>query len=166
MSLIKAINFRHLSSQLTLQERLQFLSQLIHSHTDIIFTSLFQHLSQPKQVNQVNEFNNRLSNIIQSRKEKPKPLCTRNIKLDQFPRAIIGYVASFLKQRSYIRFSKSNRSIYLGCNSPNTLQRLSLFTLKAYSSIKLSSFPSVRMLRVDASKAIQSQHSMSFGSPN
>eukprot|EP01083_Nonionella_stella_P287733 979515_1 len=119
MSLTKAIQFRHLSSQLSHEERIQFLSQLVDSHADIIFTSLFRHLCKPNQINQVNEFNNRLSDVIQSRKEKPKPLCTRNIKIDQIPRAIIGYVASFLKQRSYIRLSMSNRSIYLGCNSPN-----------------------------------------------
>eukprot|EP01083_Nonionella_stella_P059641 156029_1 len=166
MSLIKAIHFRHLSSQLTDQERLQFLSQLVHSHTDIIFTSLFHHLSKPNQINEVTDINNRLSDIIESRKDKPKPLCTKLIQLHQFPEAIIGYVASFLQQKIYIHFSMTNRFIYLACNSPNGLQQLILSCFRDYSCIKLSSFPSVKTLRIWPFKAIESQNNMSFDSPN
>eukprot|EP01083_Nonionella_stella_P174462 604822_1 len=166
MSLNKAIEFQHLISQLTEQERLGFLSKLIGSHSDVLLTSLFHHLSKPNQTNEVNEFNASLSDIIQSRKEKPLAICARSIKLDQFPKAIIGYMASFLKQRTYNRFSLCNRSIYLGCNSPNTLQQLDLHRLEHYSSINLASFPSIKGLDIDTSKAIESQSNLSFDSPN
>eukprot|EP01083_Nonionella_stella_P154946 499871_1 len=164
MSLNKAIQFQHLFSQLTHKERTQFLSQLIGSHLAIILTSLFRHLSNPNQINEVTEFNELLSDIIQSRKKKPSPICTTNIKLDHFPKAIIGYMASFLPQMSYNRFNLCNRSIYLGCNSPNLLQKLDLSAVNDYSSINFTSFASVKILSIDPSKAMQSQHSQRFDS--
>eukprot|EP01083_Nonionella_stella_P195905 721193_1 len=169
MSLNQAIQFRHLTTQLTHQERICFLSKLVGSHVDIILTSLFQHLSKSNQIDEVSEFNKELSDIIQSRKDKPAPLCTRNIKLDQFPRAIIaiiGYTASFLDQFSYINFSLSNRSTYLGCNSPNTLQELSLSKPKHYSLINVTAFPSVEHLYVQPLEAIKAQHMFSFDASN
>eukprot|EP01083_Nonionella_stella_P166687 558027_1 len=161
MALNKAIQFRHLITQLTHQERIQFLSKLVGSHLDIILTSLFRYLLKSNQLDEVNEFNKELSDIIQSRKDKPAPLCTRNIKLDEFPRAIIGYSASFLDQLDYINFSLSNRSTYLGCNSPNTLQELNLKDILDYSAINLTSFPSIRCLHIDPFKTAQSQQRFS-----
>eukprot|EP01083_Nonionella_stella_P096467 271208_1 len=154
MSLGKAIQFRHLITQLTHQERIGFLSRLVGSHVDMILTCLFQHLSKSNQTDEVNVFNKQLSDIIQSRKDKPAPLCMQNIKLDQFPRAIIGYTASFLDQDDYIHFSISNRSTYLGCNSPNTLQKLNLENINNYSWINTATFASLKCLGVDPSKAM------------
>eukprot|EP01083_Nonionella_stella_P304518 1058720_1 len=166
MSLPKAIRFQHLARLLTDQERSRFVSELAHSHIDTILSALFQHFRKPNHITQVNEINSRLSDIIQSREEEPQPLCTRNIKIDQIPRALIGYMASFLDQLGYVRFSMSNRSIYLGCNSPNVLHTLCLSSLKRYSSIKLAAFPSLSKLRIDPRKAIKSRRQMSFDSPN
>eukprot|EP01083_Nonionella_stella_P166689 558032_1 len=154
MSMNEAIQFRHLITQLTHQERIGFLSKLVGSHIDMILTCLFKHLSKSNQTDEVNVFNKQLSDIIQSRKDKPAPLCMQNIKLDQFPRAIIGYTASFLDQDDYIHFSISNRSTYLGCNSPNTLQKLNLENINNYSSINPATFVSLKCLCMDPSKAI------------
>eukprot|EP01083_Nonionella_stella_P159720 521359_1 len=128
MSLTKAIKFQYLFSQLTHEECVGFLSKLVDSHMNIIVRSLFHHFvkANQNQINQLSSFNESLSNIIQSRKEKPKAISPRNMKLSQLPRAIIGHTASFLGQWGYIDFSMSNRSIYLGCNSPNLLQALHL----------------------------------------
>eukprot|EP01083_Nonionella_stella_P270554 916316_1 len=152
MSLTKAIQFRLLVTQLTNDERVGFLSKLIDSHTHLILASLFEYFTEPDHIHKLNDFNQSLSDIIQSRKEKPKTICTRNIQLPQFPRAIIGYVASFLNQWDYCDFSHCNRSTYLGCNSPNLLQKLDLTQIADYSFIKLALFPSVKSLSIDASK--------------
>eukprot|EP01083_Nonionella_stella_P315670 1140917_1 len=166
MSLSKAIQFRHLTAQLTQQEHIQFLSNLLDTHTDIILTSLFEYLAQSHRIHQANAFNESLTDIIQSRKEKPKPIPTTNVTLSQFPRAIIGHLASFLNQSDYNHFGMSNRFIYLGCNSPNMLQELDLspFDVAQYSSINLSSFPSVKTLIMDPSTAIESQLNLSVDS--
>eukprot|EP01083_Nonionella_stella_P150956 481704_1 len=165
MSLTKAIQFRLLMTQLTDEECTQFFSTV----KDKIVTVLFQHFAESNQSDEVNHFNNSLSDIIQSRAEKPKLLSTRNIKLHQFPGAIIGHTASFLMQSEYVRFTTTNRSIYLGCNLPsNQLQALDLEfeNTGKYASMDLSSFPSVKTLRVAPSKIIASQHRWSFDSPN
>eukprot|EP01083_Nonionella_stella_P046675 124967_1 len=173
-SLTKAIHFRKLVTQLTHQERVQFLSKLLDSHIDIIMAGLFQHFSKPSQIDQVTDFNKSLLDIIQSRTEKPKQLCTNHIQLHQFPRAIVGYTASFLGQNDYIQFSLSNRSVYLGCNLPNTLQRLDLYQQTylhhniisiTYPRINLASFPSIKCLQIDPMKAIEAGN-MSFDLPN
>ena len=49
---------------------------------------------------------------------------TEGTKLDKLPQDVIGYIASFLSQRSYSKFSRCNRSIYLDCNTPNTLREI------------------------------------------
>eukprot|EP01083_Nonionella_stella_P167231 561478_1 len=157
MSLTKVIEFRHLITQLTHGERVAFLSELVESRLDIVLSGLFHHFAQSNQINEVNHFNKSLSDIIQSRKVKPETVSTRNIKLHQFPTAIIGYTASFLNQLDYINFSMSNRSIYLGCNSPNLLHALDLTKISDYSSIDLASFPSVTNLQIDPSKVLSSQ---------
>eukprot|EP01083_Nonionella_stella_P092155 257881_1 len=166
MSLTKAIQFRHLITQLTNVERTGFLSKLLDSHVDMIISSLFRHFVKANQIDELNAFNASLFDIIQSRKEKPKAISTRNVRLYQLPRAIIGHTASFLQQKDYIHFSMSNRFIYLGCNSPNLLQKLNLYSITDYSSISLSSFPSVNFLYIEPLKAIASAHTLSFDSPN
>eukprot|EP01083_Nonionella_stella_P187309 687939_1 len=155
--LTKAIQFRHLLSQLTDEERISFLSVMLNDHVDVIISGLFFHFIQSNDSEVLNDVNNSVSNIIQQRKEKPKLECATNIKLDQFPRDIIGYTASFLNQWDYIHFSVSmrNRSIYLGCNTPNSLQELELRNARSvdYSHIRLNAFPSTITLAIDPIKA-------------
>eukprot|EP01083_Nonionella_stella_P159865 521968_1 len=161
MALVKAIQFRHLVTQLTKEERVG----LLDSHTDIVLTSLFYYFIQTDHTNQVNILNESVSTIIQSRKDKPKATPVRDIKLHQLPKAIIGFTASFLDQYDYIACSMSNRSIYLGCHSPNLLRQLDLTEITDDSCIHLQSFPSVKKLWIDPSKAMKSQHNFSFDSP-
>eukprot|EP01083_Nonionella_stella_P204358 745040_1 len=131
MSLIKVIHFRHLMSQLTHEERVGFLSELILMDSQILLEALFRFMKSMS-INDIDSFTKSLSDIIQSRKEKPNAISKTNIKLHQFPRAIIGHTASFLQQREYVAFNLSNRSIYLGCNSPNQLQQLDLLHLSRF----------------------------------
>eukprot|EP01083_Nonionella_stella_P244512 850924_1 len=138
MSLIQAIRFHHLITQLTSTECNQFLSTLAHSHSNVILSAFFQYVLQSNKTHEVARFNESLSNIIRSREEKPKQLAPTDIKLHEFPRPVIGYIASFLDQWDYIDFSMTNRSIYLGCNSPNVLQELSLLDVNDYSNVCLA----------------------------
>eukprot|EP01083_Nonionella_stella_P101299 286981_1 len=87
----------------------------------------------------------------------------------RYAREILNWInfreQSFLDQNDYIDFSMSNRSTYLGCNSPNTLQALDLdfkFDIDDYSSINAVTFASLKYLRIDPSKAIHfDSHSFS-----
>eukprot|EP01083_Nonionella_stella_P113137 333394_1 len=139
MSLTTAVRFRYLITQLTNEERTQFIHGLLDTHEDIIMTSLFQHLSKPNQIDEVNNLNESLADIIQSRKDKPNSLSTQNRKLHQLPRSIIGHTASFLNQCEYTHFSIANRCIYLGCTLPSI-----------HLQINLTLFPSIRTTVTDA----------------
>eukprot|EP01084_Bolivina_argentea_P312962 541864_1 len=143
MSLGKAIQFKHLLSQLTSSETQQFLNQL---PIEIINTALFQCFTKPSNNHHVEATNNSLTNIIRSRKKTPLIITTQNKKINELPKPLIGIIASFMKQKDYINFSKSNRFIFLGCNTPNMLQELDVCHLKNYSCINLELFQSVKSL--------------------
>eukprot|EP01083_Nonionella_stella_P114888 340066_1 len=99
---------------------------------------------------------NSINQIILSRKNKPKSL--PKLKLDHVPKQLIGVISSFLPQFDYINFSKTNRFIYLGCNSPNKLHELNLKPIEHYSSIDLTLYPSIHRLALDLSKCNKLMH--------
>eukprot|EP01083_Nonionella_stella_P166456 556590_1 len=138
MSLTEAIQFRSLISQLTHEECVGFLSKLIDSHMDTLVTSLF-HVIKTNQSAPVNSFNESLCDIIESRDEKPQAVSLRNP-------------------------NSSNRSIYLGCNSPNLLQELS-FHDNATKPQNLQLFPSVKKLTIDPSDVTKLSRHSNFDSP-
>ena len=73
-------------------------------------------------------------------------------RLDTLPRRIIGVCASYLDQMSYAALSVTNRSSYLGCNGPNTLNEVNLQhrhgSVDVYSDF--SAFPFATKLLVPA----------------
>ncbi len=73
-----------------------------------------------------------------------------NIKLDSIPKSLIGVIASFLNQKNYINFSKCNRYIYLGCNTPNLMQELNLYEINA--SVNLCLYPSIKHFKLNFNK--------------
>eukprot|EP01083_Nonionella_stella_P099493 279750_1 len=148
MALCKAVQFRFLHAQLTKPERSQFLCTLQNINVDIIASALFHCIMHGSPNNQPNsyahyriststslqvhyfitdavEMNTLMSNIILSRekeKEQNKTVVgltdSPNIKLDCMPKRLVGEISSFLSQSDYINLSKTNRFIYMGCNSP------------------------------------------------
>merc|ERR1712228_191758 len=84
--------------------------------------------------------------------KKPSIDSKANLKLDCIPRQLIGATASFLQQKDYIHLSKTNRSVFLGCNTPNLMQELNLLKIADYSSIDLALYSSVKTLKLKFSK--------------
>ena len=85
------------------------------------------------------------SDIIQDRDRNSNPRSKPNI--NNMPSWLVGSIASFLDQWRYIKFSRLNRKIYVDCNSPNTLQNLSLIQCSDYSTVPLKQFPQIRFLK-------------------
>eukprot|EP01084_Bolivina_argentea_P300220 517604_1 len=135
MALTEAIRFRWLESQLSTNECHQFVNKLLHQNRDIIAQALFKQILKDTNEHNGIEINNIISKVIQSRQNKPKPIATQNIKLDQLPKRLIGVIASFCNQNDYFDFSFTNRFVYLGCNSPNLLQELDLNEINNYSTV-------------------------------
>ena len=111
--------------------------------------ALFLYFSKSEAGERANDnINDVLSKIIASRKKKPNTDSTKsNLKIDRIPNQLIGAIASYMQQKDYINFSKSNRSVYLGCNTPNLMQELDLLNVSDYSSINLSSYRFVKVFR-------------------
>eukprot|EP01084_Bolivina_argentea_P127162 224950_1 len=168
MQLNKAIKFRYLSAQLTVTEHRHFIHKLLDYNTNIINSALFYQILNQSINNstQSDHINTLVSNIILSRKKKSKPHTTQTIKLDLIPKSLIGVTASFLEQSDYINFSKSNRIIFIGCNSPNLLQQLDLRKIRNYNSINLSSFPSTKKLSFHLKKFDQFPHAYTLPAIN
>ena len=153
MALVKAIKFRHLVSGLNGREGVKFATRLMNQQSDVIIKALFKFFMQSANAEtSVDNANAIISEIVRSRKKKPSIDSKVNVKLDNLPQQLIGAAASFLRQRDYINLSKANRSVYLGCNTPNLLQELNLLRVKDYSSINLASYPSVKTLKLKVGK--------------
>ena len=74
--------------------------------------------------------------------------------MDDLPPPLIGHIACNLSQTDYINLSKCNRSTYVGCNTPNMLQKLDLLhsNVDDYSTIKLSNYPQIKRLYIKLPK--------------
>eukprot|EP01084_Bolivina_argentea_P220148 373156_1 len=141
--LSNAIKFRSLADELTKQEFKQFLNKIVDGNrAHLITTSFFNYfIKQHIHINTENknnsddldDVNSMLSDIIQSREQKPKQHSKINIKLNQLPQSIIGYTASFLYESEYFHFQTTNRSIFIGCNSPNMLSVFNLRFVNNYA---------------------------------
>ena len=84
------------------------------------------------------------SDIIQHRDTKWNP--RTKPKITDIPSTLIGEIASFLELAEYISFSKTNRNVFVGCNSPNRLQKLCLKAIQDYGLVPLRQFPQIKCL--------------------
>ena len=140
MSANEAIRFRYLTNQLSKQEKQSLIFQLLNKPHDIITKALFQFFINNQ--TEAQNVNSLISKII--RKREKVQVDPPQFKLDMIPKALIGHIASFTNQSDYANLSNTNRSVYLGCNTPNMLQTLHLHKDYQYSSIKLESYPSIK----------------------
>ncbi len=152
MSLVaRVIKFKMLSKQLTNNEFTRFLSRLSAScDREIILQLLCNPFMPGKTANFkeeiVDQMVNITSNIIRSR--EVTDIEQRNIsKIDEIPSALIGGIASYLRQCEYAYFSRSNRALFVSCNTPNTLTTIVLSKSRHYNPIKLQYYPQMTYLR-------------------
>ena len=145
MSVLEAVRFRYLANQLSKSEKLDCIIQLINEPDEIITTALFKHFVYNE--TDAKNVNDMISTIIRKRDEiLDEP---QEHKLDMIPSPLIAHIGSFLNQWDYIDLSKSNRSIYLGCNEPNMMQQLRLYDDHECSNIKLKLYPSIKYFHLE-----------------
>lgn len=116
MSLHTNVRYRHLEAQLTDNERYEVFGRI-------------------KEI---------ITNVLESRDPKTNSPANDIRKLDRLHRELIGECASFLDQKSYGRLCCTNRSIYLGCTSPNRVTALDLRSIRSGHEFNLSSHPLAR----------------------
>eukprot|EP01083_Nonionella_stella_P315231 1138163_1 len=148
----KALKFRALCAQLTPTETKSFINSVIDVNGTVLFSALFHLIRSSCTYKDIDAdcLNHMLSDIILSRKKKPKPdaIVTKNI--NSLPPALIGHTASFLPQSDYIKLSTCARSLFIGCNTPNQMQELNLLKRewKHHPTIDLAQFPSIKHLAI------------------
>ena len=116
-----------LESQLTETESKVFLMEVISTNYQIMREALLNYLNQNQDSKDIGNATKQCKDIaldtLQSRAIILKHN-TKKTKLDTLPQEVIGTIASFLSQRTYSKFSRCNRSIYLDCNAPSTLREI------------------------------------------
>ena len=165
-SLVNAIQFRSLLSQLTPTECHQFVKD------PTIIKVLFLTIAQFDEVGDT--INKSISKIINSRKQKIEtetdldsinnnddpeqqlstPTTTKNtikVKLDTLPNEMIGYTASFLSQSEYVNLSITNRALFISCNSPNLMHELDLRKISEISEFPFAKFLNSKHLKIKSS---------------
>ena len=146
MSLPELVKFRDLADQLSQHETQQLLLHFSERHARLILSALFVHFQKNPESSQsvIGDMHRCISNIIETREKdntneedddsgNPK-------RLYNLPRALIGVTASFLEQGEYAFFSRTCRSIYLGCNAPNQLQSFDVSHLTGDAFLDLRRF--------------------------
>ena len=142
-ALALAVKFRALAEELDDAEFRMFVSQL---YRNLLLDSLFNQFRNENN-QQVHAAISHINRIICSRDTQSE--CATPIALHLLPGALIGELGSYLTQNSYINFSKCCRSVYVACNTPNTLRSLHISGLNDYSAINLQKYPQLTHLHLD-----------------
>ena len=155
---VAVLQFKTLNAQLTDKEFDVFISNLWRSvgREKIVSLLCRQYLKEQEEAstNQnaddegtdpLKEMTRITSHIIRNRDSKSFPCTKPNI--NHMPTSLVGNIASFLNQQGYIAFSMADRKMYVDCNTPNTLQRLTLKQISDYRSISLQHYPQIKGLR-------------------
>jgi len=117
MSTAPLITFRKLFSQLTASTLLRFIAK----NQPMLECALFCYLGREENKHNLLKTNVELANIIRNNSNNH---VHTEVRLDSMAATLIGLTASFLDQKSYTCFARTNRTCYLACNSPNQLEEL------------------------------------------
>eukprot|EP01084_Bolivina_argentea_P019479 36218_1 len=154
MSLKQAVRFRNLVTKLTKQETNTFLLKLANNQPELLVAALGNHFKSPlTDESLVKGVNNNISEIItirESSNANDNDSSPSILNLHTITEVLISHISSFLYQYEYANLCKVNRSIFIGCHSPNNLQEINFrtewqknyfpFNYKLYTSIKSLSF--------------------------
>ena len=90
-----------------------------------------------------------IEGIIEKRKKQPSTDSSPP-QMHLLPSVLIGNIASFCIQKDHIDLSKCCRAMYIGSNTPNTLQQLNLLFIdeEHYSMIDTSKYSQIQRLQI------------------
>ena len=158
MTFCKVIHLRHLSDTLADAEFNQFTLHFIKTCGRNLFLSLicgkFISANNRNPLSIDTQPLDTAISIIQTiiRSRKQIDMTSFKIKLQLLPKTIIGEIASFLSQKDYASLSNTNRSIYMGCNDPPTLQHLNLSKQTKYARFHLQKYIHIKHLEIRLTK--------------
>ena len=98
-----------------------------------------------------------VSDILRARKPTSNP--SHKVNITDLPPAMVGEIASYLSQKHYISFSRTNRKMYVDCNSPNRLVRLNMSRLNDNVCPSLQTLTNLKRLAFNMRQISQFNHS-------
>ena len=151
------IRFRILYDQLTDPEMDKFMCKLWrisgrHQIANFLCTvsQRFSHFPANQQLTNILPTACNIINGIIAERESMQSSNDENTELParritHLPASLVGEIASNLNQLDYIAFSKTNRKIFVDCNTPNRLQSINVQPEQyRYSRLRLANFPQIR----------------------
>ena len=153
----RAIRFRRLASQLNDAEFALFTSRLVQQFgRSVLLTPLFNQCigatGPPFDGQRLDALVDMISDIINERDSESEATASSAMTMPSLPGALVGEIASYLEQRSYLNFSKTDRAMFIGCASPNRLVTLDLLRVRDYSAIDVRRFPQITHLKLKLQK--------------
>eukprot|EP00484_Ammonia_sp_Unknown_P025011 CAMPEP_0197042608 /NCGR_PEP_ID=MMETSP1384-20130603/18945_1 /TAXON_ID=29189 /ORGANISM="Ammonia sp." /LENGTH=504 /DNA_ID=CAMNT_0042473753 /DNA_START=142 /DNA_END=1653 /DNA_ORIENTATION=- len=157
MSLVETIKFRLSWSQLSQEESSRAMELLprdaLHSFIAVLLQSsssfVVRFAAVPASIR--TKFNDAISTVLTERNEAEPA----QLRLDTFPKVIIGAIGSYLSMDEYPKFMRLNRRCYLGLTAPITLT--GTLTLddddRDFSGLHGHSFPFVTKLEFNLQKS-------------
>ena len=157
------LRFKHLSAQLSDSEYDLFVSKLWRRLGKEQFSRALCPASDRRNVqwkvaHMMSPMCEIVSEIISNRKSHRNPCAASNIT--NLPSSLVGEVASYLSQKTYIAFSMTNRKILIDCNSPNRLQKLNLTQIddaEDYYQIPVERFNHIKIVHFKLARIEQLQ---------
>mmetsp|Transcript_68794 Transcript_68794/g.109220 ORF Transcript_68794/g.109220 Transcript_68794/m.109220 type:complete len:511 (+) Transcript_68794:59-1591(+) len=156
-----AIRFRALAKDLNSKEFEKYLKLLVSvCGRDELLRVLFADFAKSANNEMVHKSIDIIDELIKSRRKSTRNSRTATTKqsIDQLlPSAVIGKISSYLQFTDNVSFSRANRDIYIGCNTPNKLQQLDLthFDIDTYdycSIPPLIKYPDIKRLEISINK--------------
>ena len=87
-----------------------------------------------------------ISNILLQRDaDECRAIASSTKTIQNLPSPVVGEIASSLPQKYYARFSTTNQQIYVDCQSPNRLYKLSLSN-SSNDTVALGNYPKIEFL--------------------
>ena len=115
---------------------------------ELMCSSAISSLLQNENHDSMDKITDIVTTIIRQKNQRRDPRVPAQQHITKLPTSVVGEIASYLPQRSYFRFTATNRKMFVDCHSPNRLSTLHLASrsLTDYSSISLQSYPKLSKL--------------------
>ena len=150
-TLVQMVRFRWLADQLNDNEFKTFINEMLHKcGRNVVLTQFMDFKALATNGQTMDKFIEIVQGIILNRKKQPLE-CVPT-RLGSLATSLIGEIGSYLNQKDYRKFAQCSRAIFIGTNSPNTLQVLDLKNVDDYASFKIDNYPQLYCLKVTLSK--------------
>ena len=152
-TIVNAVRFNNLAEQLSDSEFSTFVDTFVKKlGRSFILSLIFHQLSNCNDDDRhiLTDLISIVHKIIQNREKKDEIEVEARTMLS-LSAPLIGEVGSYLKREDHVNYGLVSRTIYIGCNAPNSLRVLDLRPKWDYSKIDMYRYSQLRTLKFNLS---------------